>query len=1210
MGRQQSRGRSADPAVASAGGRGNEAGSVYRAGVAAYLATHGIAGRGLEAAGYPESGPAPVRLSFETGEAVDDIRCELADGTVLRLQAKRVCGDDKHLIATVAQWARQVHALQPGDMVGLATAEPRGDVKDLGLALERRRRAVPGPHTPGEKKALALVRKRLPSETSDEVAELVLRAALVMTATVSTSREEGFRSAANLLDGRFVASGSGSSAVNALQSEFWKQAKAGTGSDLDDWLQILADAKLQVFPDGEGSAGARRRAELDAVAAYRARLASRDGVLEFSLLAADALPPMTYEPLAASLRASVPGRGGSDTPFLFLARRWPRMLLTGLPGMGKTTALVQAAARWAVDPSAPLPLIVPLREIAGRNPRSGAEITLTVLIEAAMAGEPEWERASLRRALQQAVMTGGAALLLDGLDECRDRRAVVADGLAAVIRGLPRDTGVILATRDSGIPAAGKLNMPEARLTEPFDLASMLARLLRHAAHRFPAAERDHWIRQREQQLDEVRNGQADLLGIPLFAVLLTLLLAQPGRRAMPRGRAHLLAAAVRGTVEQWEVKRLSEHPVRPNVSADQILDGFAAISHAYISRPGGCSIRLLDQQVEAMLREQWSLSPGEAREHAREITWFWDEHVGVFTASAEGNEVEARSRVFAEIGEAMWAASCKPGELHAWITSALDDDNCREQVVLACGLSSDVADEVIGAARRAASPAVRTRSLLWPADAATHGAQPPADALTALMNELANAARHVDAEKGSHDEPSALKRGPRSGWQYILRLAMLPLPAALRAQREQLISGLVIGDYEEMLATALAALADAVADSSQILQVGQVKPVRALLVRPLPERARPTAGRSTRPGRYQARRRDILPGHQEVAQQAVRYADQLGREAADGIYRIAYHGGFRDYERVSNRLRSLGFESPKENSPSTGLAKVFANVPRIGSVRDIWPRFLKVASSLAPQRPLSDSERWRYTEVAALANALLAEEGTVVGVFNAVESEQPTLRHCMVAASHALGFDMPGISAEATLALEAWASGNQDVVDMIFAPPFTQPAINALRLDCQDKDALIEALGAGSDWLANIACTFLLEAHDHQIGAHASRRIQELAANRRANAVMVAIANDPDPADAASRYLNASDPPIRVGAAVATRMLAQTQASDSWTGLLNRALVDDDRTVRLAAGADPASNGRESYWSCDECGHANKIETSECNNCGEKSIFRVVTSS
>lgn len=80
-----------------------------------------------------------------------------------------------HMAATLTQWTGQAHDLRPGDMVGLATAEPKGPVKDLGYALDRRRRSVPGPHTFGEEKALALVRRRLPPGTSDEVADRVLR---------------------------------------------------------------------------------------------------------------------------------------------------------------------------------------------------------------------------------------------------------------------------------------------------------------------------------------------------------------------------------------------------------------------------------------------------------------------------------------------------------------------------------------------------------------------------------------------------------------------------------------------------------------------------------------------------------------------------------------------------------------------------------------------------------------------------------------------------------------------------------------------------------------------------------------------------------------------------------------------------------------------------------------------------------------------------
>ena len=63
-------------------------------------------------------------------------------------------------------------------------------------------------------------------------------------------------------------------------------------------------------------------------------------------------------------------------------------------------------------------------------------------------------------------------------------------------------------TRDSGLAAAEKLNMPEARLTEPLRLDAVLARILEHiAACRVPEADRDQWVLQRRQQLEDIRSG-------------------------------------------------------------------------------------------------------------------------------------------------------------------------------------------------------------------------------------------------------------------------------------------------------------------------------------------------------------------------------------------------------------------------------------------------------------------------------------------------------------------------------------------------------------------------------------------------------------------------------------------------------------------------------------------------------------------------------
>jgi hypothetical protein len=103
---------------------------------------------------------------------------------------------------------------------------------------------------------------------------------------------------------------------------------------------------------------------------------------------------------------------------------------------------------------------------------------------------------------------------------------VVADGLAGIAGGLPPDTGVVLATRDSGLPAARKLKLAEAQLVEPAWLDLALSHLLEHAAtsRGVPHGERDRWVADRRRRLDEIRRGHRDLWRVPLLATLLTLL--------------------------------------------------------------------------------------------------------------------------------------------------------------------------------------------------------------------------------------------------------------------------------------------------------------------------------------------------------------------------------------------------------------------------------------------------------------------------------------------------------------------------------------------------------------------------------------------------------------------------------------------------------------------------------------------------------------
>lgn len=956
---------------ASSGGRGNEAGSLHRSGIAAYLAAHGLAGRGVEAAGYAEAGPAPVTLAFETGDAVDDIRCDLAGGTILWLQAKRSCGADAQLAATVTQWAGQAAALRPGDRIGLVTAEPHGPVRDLGAALDRRRQSVPGLFPPREQRAIDAVRSAMPADLATGITDQVLDAATVLTVAASGPRDEGFRSVASLLDGTVVPARSGSKAVGELQKAFQRQAAAGTGSGLDDWLGILAGAGLEVFPDAEGTAGQRRKAELDAIAAHRARLATRDGVLEYSLLAED-LPPLIYEPLANSFQVSVAGHDPDGARFLSVARRWPRMLLTGLPGMGKSAALEQAAARWAADPRAPIPVLVPLRDVARGNPRRGSDVTLATLIEAATLAAPERERVPLRRAIESAARAGEVILLLDGLDECGDRRGTIADGIAGVVSGLPDATGVILATRHSALPAARKLTMPEAQLITPNWLDSALGRLLRHAAGhaRIPESERDRWVEERQAQLDAIRSGHPDLWHVPLLATLLALLVIRRPEGSLPAGRARLLLEAVQGTVEKWELARLRETGNRPVMRGEQLTDGYSEIAHAVITGKGSCPADTARQQVAAMLRDRWGLALGEADAIARDISWFWDDHVGVFIESHAG-DVTSRSRIFAEIGDAMWV--CRQDKLaqREWISESLRDDDLREPVVLAASLCPGIASELIDTAARPTGPGPLSRALLWAADAVSDGAEPPGSSLRQLISALTKAARAA-ASPLSSDGESSDQTSPRRKpiWRYALPIARLPLPRALRADRDTALTSMQFGQYERLLATALAALADARKDSLDELEPSQAASVSELLVMPLPTRR--THPPASSPGAVKGYRSYplLLPGHQEAAEHAIRYARQLGPGAVSAIYRIAWNGTVGGYERVLSRMTALGFPDPEPHRTQVGTVGFFEWVRQI---RDEWEVLLTAATAIAEPCQLTQAEGWRYPHLASLSDVLEA---------------------------------------------------------------------------------------------------------------------------------------------------------------------------------------------------------------------------------------------
>ncbi|MCA1696112.1 MAG: NACHT domain-containing protein, partial [Actinobacteria bacterium] len=512
------------------------------------------------------------------------------------------------------------------------------------------------------------------------------------------------------------------------------EAGKAFASGLDDWVRVLLAADVEVYADGQGPAGTMARARQAALEVYQARLSSYDGVVDLSLLADD-LPPLIVPSMANDLRVSVPAdiARADEQALLVLARRWTRMLLVGLPGAGKSTALRQLAARWACDCRAPVPILVSLRPISRRCENPGA-VTLSVICEVAALDMPSGQRADLAAALESACQEGRAVLLVDGLDECLNLRAVVTEGLRMMLESLSPETGVILATRSSGVPAAERLGLPTAQLETPDSLDDVLHQLLRHvAAVRVAEPERNAWVANRAQWLEDTRKAHRDIGAVPLLATLLALVAADSTDEQLPHDRATLLMTAVRNSVRRWERHRLGPtEDIAIWPSDGQLLDGYAALGHL-LSVRGEVSAEDASACISAMLTVRWGQAPGPAEELTDRILRFWDEHVGVFIGT-DAATVIPRSRVFTEIAAAMWAKRLPDEGLTNWVITCVSESDQRVALLLAAQVEPRVMT-LLMADEDATTLEVRT---LLAAEAVRKGAVLAPEQLEVLLDRLA----------------------------------------------------------------------------------------------------------------------------------------------------------------------------------------------------------------------------------------------------------------------------------------------------------------------------------------------------------------------------------------------------------------------------------------------------------------------------------------
>lgn len=752
----------------SIGGASGDAGTEFRRGVAAYVVVHGLAGVPLPGV---ELGLAHARVasvSLETDDAVDDIRIDFESGHRAYLQAKRTLDAGAALKKAVAQWIPAVKAglCSDRDRLVIVTGRANGSMANLQRVLNRNRATHSGPPTEAEAKILSNVHNVL-AELSDAEQELVLKCAVVWELQVEEQTETGAQLAMAHL--RTVAADKRPDAVRAawesLMNISGRVARLRGGHDLLGWSEKLRGTGVELAITGDTPAAVLETRRL-ALKRYRDRLIRQGTEIDLRMLGAE-LPNLSLADADADVTVSTgPGDAhfGHDLIWAFLRRG--RVILTGLPGGGKTTALKHVAAQLAQDATDILPVRASLREI---NTASHQTSFRGRLVAAAVRDERVGDQEILTQEIDRRLDgEGRIALLFDALDETYDQRAKVISELDAMVADLRDSVCVLVTTRDVAYGQAATLGWPALRLGPPSKPLDVVTAVLETAAKQkiSVVVDRSGWVSERVAWV-EAALVQSELLHeTPLIPTLLALLAAKRSPDSLPRNRAKILETVVKDMVATRETTRVMGRAFGPLEGDDlpiATMEAFTSEAAAILTGRGRADKTAVVTEVAAALAASWGLPPARAIVAASAAVRLFDE-AGIFVASGADETVAPRIALFAEVGDAMRVVSC-PTEIPQWVQARLASEQF-EPLVLACTLNSTVA-RVVYETPRADTADVRVAKIL--AQASSEGATLGDDIIRRVCEDLIT---HI-AEGTSFSW---------SSWEVLLSL---PIPSELRASAE-----------------------------------------------------------------------------------------------------------------------------------------------------------------------------------------------------------------------------------------------------------------------------------------------------------------------------------------------------------------------------------------------------------------------------------------
>ena len=615
-------------------------------------------------------------VALEADFPVDDLLVELRGGRLF-VQAKRTLKFDRTMAEVTGQWFRAVgdRRFRPAeDIVAAVAGDLSRTVRDAAEALDRSRCGATV-LSAGQSRALDRVESLLRQHGAvDAELELIRSRAIILTLQAESVEHEHSERGRLLLDGHVVQKGHGARAWRELLLTVGEAARSRSGHPVAGWLESLRRRQVPLTVDADASRAAHLESRRKAVTDYRQRLERRGRQVDLTSIGLR-VPPIPLSDMDAWIEVREPEADERDSRDLFWSVRLSgRVVLTGLPGSGKSTAVARIVSEWARREDWSLPIPVSLRRLAERG-RFRKRPLRDEILDLAVEFVDSPDRKLVRKELNDALNTGHAALFLDGLDEAADRSLALASDIAKLLEEVHADTDVLIATRDVAYADAQILDFRDLRLCPPRSVDRTVRVVLRAIASHEATPDASQWVEKRVEWVCELLRADSQLRETPLVPVLLASLAATHQAEELPGTRSQILERVVRNVVAEREVKReVRISGSSPGHEEDVVLRAFPRIAAALAEAGGSAPRTDLVKPVGDYLRREWGLAQAVAEATASQLLVFWDE-AGIFVASGSGRTVSPRLQLFLEIGVALDAVSKLREESISWVEETAAKD-------------------------------------------------------------------------------------------------------------------------------------------------------------------------------------------------------------------------------------------------------------------------------------------------------------------------------------------------------------------------------------------------------------------------------------------------------------------------------------------------------------------------------------------------------